>query len=297
MKKGIIINLLSFAVVLFGCGSTASDTAKAPSADTVVSSEAESTQKIPVHVATAGGPAPYVTVEKDGTVSGYDIEVLRSAFALLPKYEPDFQLTEFSSIFTGLTSGNFDIAANFLSYNEDRAKSYLYSYPYEKSQYVFYTGKNVGKVTSFADLAGKSIESTSGLSTATAIEAWNAKNPDKAIKIDYTDADITQQFTDVATGKYDFGISDTITSAIYTDKNGDFKFDLNVYPMSDEAAAAIAPNAYAYYLLGPDDKQLREDLDGALKELKKNGTLQKLSKKYLEADYTPETSQYEKTIN
>lgn len=58
MKKGIIINLLSFAVVLFGCGSTASDTAKAPSADTVVSSEAESTQKIPVHVATAGGSGP-----------------------------------------------------------------------------------------------------------------------------------------------------------------------------------------------------------------------------------------------
>lgn len=90
---------------------------------------------------------------------------------------------------TGGRSGTYQIGVNNFSYNEERAKSYLYSYPYDKIGYVFITKKGAPEVKTFADAAGKSFEGQSGVSVTTAIESWNEKNPDKKIDITYTDAD------------------------------------------------------------------------------------------------------------
>ena len=72
---------------------------------------------------------------------------------------------------------------------EDRGASYLYSYPYDKISYVFVTKKGGKEIKSFEDAAGLSFEGGTGISVSNAVEAWNEKNPDKAINITYSDAD------------------------------------------------------------------------------------------------------------
>ena len=79
-----------------------------------------------IHAVTGGSPAPYVTVEEDGTYSGYDIEVLQAVFERLPQYKLDLQTAEFESIFTGLTAGNYQLAVNNFSYREERSESYIF---------------------------------------------------------------------------------------------------------------------------------------------------------------------------
>lgn len=67
--------------------------------------------------------------------------------------------------------------------------------------------------------------------------------------------------------------------------------------ISDEDAKAIADNSYAYYIFPKDQEELRDKVDEELKELKKDGTLSKLSQKYFGQDTAPEDDQFEKTPN
>lgn len=62
-------------------------------------------------------------------------------------------------------------------------------------------------------------------------------------------------------------------------------------------AKAIADNSYAYYIFPKDQEELRDKVDEQLKELKKDGTLSKLSQKYFGQDTAPEDDQFEKTPN
>ncbi|MCE2059589.1 transporter substrate-binding domain-containing protein, partial [Streptococcus thermophilus] len=45
------------------------------------------------------------------------------------KYEVKFQKTEWSSVFTGLDAGKYQMAGNNISYSKERAQKYLFSYP------------------------------------------------------------------------------------------------------------------------------------------------------------------------
>lgn len=85
---------------------------------------------------------------------------------------------------------------------------YLYSYPYDKISYVFVTKKGGKEIKSFEDAAGLSFEGGTGISVSNAVEAWNEKNPDKAINITYSDADTSVFLQHVADGSQDFTIID-----------------------------------------------------------------------------------------
>lgn len=117
------------------------------------------------------------------------MDVLNAVFNKLPDYELEYEVTDFGSVLSGLNSGNYQIGVNNFSYNEDRGASYLYSYPYDKISYVFVTKKGGKEIKSFEDAAGLSFEGGTGISVSNAVEAWNEKNPDKAINITYSDAD------------------------------------------------------------------------------------------------------------
>lgn len=77
----------------------------------------------------------------------------------------------------------------------------------------------------------------------------------------------------------------------------EYNYDVVANQISDEDAKAIADNSYAYYIFPKDQEELRDKVDEQLKELKKDGTLSKLSQKYFGQDTAPEDDQFEKTPN
>ena len=217
-----------------------------------------------------------------------------TAFKPLDGYDLQIEVTDIPSVFSGVTSGTYQIGVNNFSYNEERAKSYLYSYPYDKIGYVFITKKGAPEVKTFADAAGKSFEGQSGVSVTTAIESWNEKNPDKKIDITYTDADTAITLQHIEDGTTDLAIIDV---AMYNAYQKEYNYDVVANQISDEDAKAIADNSYAYYIFPKDQEELRDKVDEQLKELKKDGTLSKLSQKYFGQDTAPEDDQFEKTPN
>ena len=99
---------------------------------------------------------------------------------------------------------------------------------------------------------------------------------------------------DIEDGTTDLAIIDV---AMYNAYQKEYNYDVVANQISDEDAKAIADNSYAYYIFPKDKEELRDKVDEQLKELKKDGTLSKLSQKYFGQDTAPEDDQFEKTPN
>ncbi len=253
-------------------------------------------ENITIKAATGGSPKPYVYVDENNEAAGYDIDVLKEVFNRLDGYDLEIEVTEFPSMFSGLNSGIYQLAVNNLSYNDERAQSYLYSYPYDKVSYVFITKTDADPITTFADAAGKTFEGQAGVNVTTAVETWNEKNPDQLIDIAYTDAETPITLQHIADGAVDFGIIDLAMYVAYT---AEYEYDVVATPIEDEDEEIIAKNLYAYYLLPLDDagEELREKINPIIKELKEDGTLAELAEQYFGQDTSPEAEQYEETVN
>lgn len=101
-------------------------------------------------------------------------------------------------------------------------------------------------------------------------------------------------YTYIEDGTTDLAIIDV---AMYNAYQKEYNYDVVANQISDEDAKAIADNSYAYYIFPKDQEELRDKVDEQLKELKKDGTLSKLSQKYFGQDTAPEDDQFEKTPN
>ncbi len=257
-------------------------------------------EKITIRAATKGRPVPYITRDNDGNLDGYDIAVFKEVFSRLPQYKVDLIVTD--DALTGVLSGQYDISVNNWSYNDKRAQSYYYSYPYDKIIYNFMQRKGDKPLVSFDDAAerGYTLAAQAGNNVANAVEIWNDQHPDKQIKINYTEADIAIVLQQIADGKIDFMVHDHPIALNYINTYGAQNIiDLN--PVSEAGAAQIAnlKAVYSYFLFPKDEKgeKLRVDVNRVLKEIHDDGTLLKLSTKYFQADQVPESSNYEATIN
>lgn len=293
--KILLSAITTLGLLLTGCGSSdSSSQAAGSSADNTQSQSGgdnNTTEVKTIKAATMGSPAPYIVVEEDGTVTGYDFKVLNEVFNRLPQYDLEVVVTDIGSVFTGVQSGLYDIGVNNFSYNAERAETYLYSFPYDTVSYVFLTKD--GSVKSFADAAGKSFHGTAGISVTNAIEAWNEKNPDQAIKVEYV-----EQGTNIAQEVYDGTVEFTIMDkamAVEYEKN--YNYGLTAIDVPAEEAKTIADNSWTYYLFAKDNDALRQEINAVLKELREDGTLTKYGEEVFGFDTAPDAAQYEKSIN
>ena len=256
---------------------------------------------------TFGKPSPFIyTVDKkedalyttsDGIyLSGYDIAVLVELFKTkaLEGYTLDLKVS--SNAIVDAQQGVVDFGVNNFSYNSDRAASFYFSYPYTKAKYAILTPK--GKVlASFAEVAasGLPVETSAGNNVANALERWNAANPDKQIKIEYTSSDITAQLQHIAEGTH-VGIGDTPVWQAYREAYPNIFENLTENILSDAEALLITEHSTSHLLFGKSGahaKEYQKLLSEGIYELYKNGTLDALAKKYTGLDIVPSESDFE----
>jgi len=104
-----------------------------------------------INFATVGITAPF-SYEENGELTGYDVEVAKAVFKNSDKYEVKFQKTEWSSVFTGLDSAKYQMAGNNISYSEERAQKYLFSYPIGTTPAVLTVPKDSNIIQSARDV-------------------------------------------------------------------------------------------------------------------------------------------------
>ena len=213
-----------------------------------------------VVVATAGNIRPF-SYQDNGKLTGYDIEVIRAASKYIKGYDISFKITAWDSIFVGMDSGKFQIAANNLSYTKERASKYLYSIPIATNPLVLVVPKN-SSISKLDDIAGKTTQDDTGTST-----------------IEYSGEDVSKRLLDLSNGEFDYLIFDKVSVETIIKQN---RYDFKVIELD------TGSNPNNYILFSNENNELQRQFNQAVKKLYSDGTLKKLSEKYLGGDYIPE---------
>ena len=287
-----------------GCGSNASASAgssssdsKAASTEVKSSSATDSGEKKVVKAVTSGTLAPYFYVNDDNELTGVDIDIVKEVFNRLPQYE--LQIEQADAL-QGVLSGQYDIAVNNYGYTEERADSYYFSLPYKTSFIEYIQRTDDEPLTSLEDLAdrGYKIELGAGSLTANALEKWNADNPDHQINIVYSNAGFQVRYQHIVDGTTDVAIDDGPIIDNLLPQFG-LEGQLVANEIDAETEDFLFPQNNTYFLFGKNEEgaALREDVDKALKEMKEDGTLSKITTEYLGVDTSPDEKYFEETPN
>ena len=270
MKKlkfaGIISGIVITSIIFIGCGSSSS------------SSTASNSNVKKIIVGTGNGYKPYCYLDEKNNPAGFDVEILKEVDKRLPQYEFEYQTSEFKNVLISLDAKKIDIAAHEYEKNPEREAKYLYG----KEGYVDYSLKIAVKkgrtdIKSIDDLKGKNITVSQGGNSAYIMEQYN-KNNGNAVELVYSSGDNAVQYNDVATGRIDAIL---LTKSDLNLRNKAYGDELEF--AKDSKTVNVS---YAYFIFDKSNTKLQEDVDGALKSMKEDGTISKLSKEILGDDYT-----------
>ena len=224
-----------------------------------------------LRVATEGTYAPFSFHDpKSNELTGYDVEVAQAVGDELGM-DVEFSETQFDAIFAGLEADRYDVIANQIGVNPEREAKYLFSTPYTVSNGVVITRADDTSISSLADVAGKrSAQSTTSNFAQVATDA--------GAQIEAVEG-FTQAITLLKQERVDVTINDSLAFLEYQKSTGDE--DVKI-------AAEIDQPSEQALVFRKDSADLQTQVDGALKKLKDDGTLAKLSEKYFGEDVSAE---------
>lgn len=219
-------------------------------------------------VATEGTYRPFSFHGDNGTgdLTGYDVEIIQAVGDKLG-LKVEFQETQWDAIFAGLDAGRFDVIANQVTINDEREKSYLFSTPYTVSPGVIVVNEDDDSISSFADLKGKT-------SAQSLTSNWNDLAVESGATVEAVEG-WSQAVALLRQGRVDATINDKLTYLDYETTDG--PTGLKIAAETDDAGK----QAFAFT---KDKKALVDAVDGALDELRAEGTLAEISKKYFGED-------------
>lgn len=227
-----------------------------------------------LHVGATGQSYPFAYKE-NGKLTGFDVDVM-TAVAKKLDMKLDWKLLEFSGLMGELQTGKLDTISNQVAVTDERKQTYNFTKPYAYAGTQIVVKKDNNDIKSVADLKGKTVAAVLGSNHAKNLES---KDPDHKINIKTYE---TQEGTlkDVAYGRVDAYVNSRSVLIAQIKKTG-LPLKLAGDPIVYEQVAFPFPKDDSH------DK-LRKKVDQALDELRKDGTLKKLSEKYFKEDITAE---------
>jgi His/Glu/Gln/Arg/opine family amino acid ABC transporter permease subunit len=228
-----------------------------------------------LRVGTEGTYSPFSYHDQTtGQLAGYDIDVAKAVGEKLG-VPVEFVETPWDSIFAALESDRFDVVANQVTINPERQAKYDLSVPYSVGEGVIVTRADDDSIKTLADLKGKT---TAQSSTSN----WAQVARDAGATVEAVEG-FAQAITLLNQGRIDATVNDSIAVYAYLAETGDttVKIAGDTGEKSEQGLAARKGSGYL------------PELNGALADLKADGTLSEISKKYLKADASgsPEAGQ------
>lgn len=273
MKKTLVIFMtLLLTLVVGACSSQETKTTSKASSET-----AKGESKVQKIIVGTGTQFPNVCfIDKDGKLTGYDVELVRKIDEKLPEYEFEFKTMEFSNLLLSLETNKIDFIAHQMEVNEERQKKFLFNEePYNVFPLHVTINKNNNDIHSIKDLKGKKAIVSATSNSAVFLEKYNKEN-NAGIDIVYGGNGPDSTINQIKTGRVDA----TITTPFSVDFNND------AVDAQQKVVGEPLLNSNVFFLLRKDETPLQKRIDEAIVELKKEGVVSELSKKWLGADYT-----------
>jgi cystine transport system substrate-binding protein len=253
------------AVTLAGCATaSAGGSASTKAGDSALERVKEAGVLV---VGTEGTYRPFSYHEGGaGDLTGYDVDVV-TAVAEKLDLDVTFEETQWDGIFAGLEAGRFDIIANQVSINPEREEKYTLSKPYTVSPGVLIVAENNTDIRSLEDLAGKT---TAQSNTSN----WYQVAEEAGANVEAVEG-WAQAVELLEQGRIDATVNDKLTYLDYLKQ----KPDAGIKAVAETEEASLSAFALKK---GSDD--LVDVINGALDELREEGTLAEISEKYFGTD-------------
>ena len=207
-----------------------------------------------------------------GQCAGFDVD-LANAIAAKLKLKIQFVDTSWEAIFTALQAKKFDCIISSLSITEERKKVILYTQSYLSNSQVIVVKPGDTSINATKDLKGKRVGVQYGTTAEEAANTINATSPFKVLKrYDL----LSEVFAALKNGKIDAVITDVIMAGDYVKKDSaSFKLTkVSFYP--DPIGIGFRK----------DESSLQKKVDAVITKMKADGSLAKLSIKWLGIDVT-----------
>lgn len=271
MKKifSMFIILVLSISVLAGCGQGTSESKSTSSSNN--SSKENSLDRVKkagkIIIGIDDTYPPMEFKDKDNKLVGYDIDMANEIGKKLG-IKVEFVPTAWDGIFMALQSKKFDVIHSSVSITDERKKTMIFTEPYIYGGNAIFVKADNTTVNSQDDFKGKIIGCQVG---TTAQDALSKISGMKEVK-KYNG--MTEAFLDLKNGRIDAVVSDPQVGDYYIASQKD-KFKKIKSLLSQE------PIGVAFR---KDDTDLRDGYQKAMDELKKDGTLSKLSEKWFGYD-------------
>lgn len=234
-----------------------------------------------IKVGTGSGYLSMWYVDDDGYLTGFCVEVLRAIDERLPQYEFEFETSsDLTGVLISLDANKVRIGEYLFNKNEERESKYLFgeeAYFHQRS----YIGALADRddLNTIDDFAGKVIGVLQGDSFTTVLEKYNEEHPGQEIILEYITWGTDEENLSLLTSGRVDGLcdisSDTVTSWNEAYGNGGAVVKAVGDPIIDEPS---------YLLFNKEDTELKEDVDGAIRELLEDGTLRDISLQFIGYD-------------
>ncbi|PFP31394.1 amino acid ABC transporter substrate-binding protein [Bacillus sp. AFS073361] len=263
MKKFALLFLaLLLTVALGACSSKEEKVSSAKSKNLYEQIKA----KGEITIGTEGTYAPFTFHDDSQKLTGFDIEIAEEVFKRLD-IKPVFVETKWDGMIAGLDAKRYDMVANEVAVRPDRLEKYDMSEPYIVSKAVLVVHENNNDIKTLDDLKGKKVGQSLDSNYRKIAEAHGATN---------TVVEGFNQAIDLITSKrIDATINDSLS---YLDLKKQ-RPDLPIKKVYEEADATS--NAF---LFRKGNKELVDAINGALADMKKDGTYLAISKKWFNED-------------
>ncbi|MCM2990078.1 transporter substrate-binding domain-containing protein [Bacillus safensis] len=263
-KKSIWIMLVVSACILIM--SACSQSGSSQSGDTKWD---EIKKKGKIVVATSGTLYPtsyHDTSNGKDQLTGYEVEVVKEAFKRL-NVKVEFKEMGYDGMLSAINSGQVDAAANDIDITDDRKDKFAFSTPYKYSYGTAIVRKDdLSGIKTLKDLKGKKAAGAATTIYMDVARKYGAK------EVIYDNATNEQYLKDVANGRTDVILNDyylqTLALAAFP------KLNITIHP-----DLKYMPNEQGF-VMKKDNKELQKELNRVLSDMKKDGTMKKISEKF-----------------
>lgn len=200
--------------------------------------------------------------KQDGKYTGFDVE-LWEAISKQANLPYKLQPMDFNGIIPGLQTKNIDVALAGITIRPDRAEVIDFSDPYYESGLAILVD-NDSDIKTAADLKDKMVAVKIGTAT---VDYMKESVPEAKLKLF---PNIDNAFLELATGRVDAVVHDTPNVQYYAQTAGKGKV---------KVVGSLKSGDY-YGVAFPKGSELVPVVNKALKEIKDNGTYDKLYKKW-----------------
>jgi polar amino acid transport system substrate-binding protein len=216
---------------------------------------------------------PWENKKEDGTFEGFEVDLVNEIGKRIGA-DMEIQDLGFQALFAATSSGRIDMAISSITINNERLQSQSFTQPYYNSDVALVANKESG-ITGLADMKGKPI----GAISTSSGEAWIKANQEKYGFGEYKGYNTQQDL-----------ILDTQAQRV-AGAIGDiagFQFAFTQMPQMHVVERIVTGDTYG--IMMQKGSPLLERVNGAITEMKNDGTMAALHKKWLGVDADPSTT-------